>query len=61
MYKHLLESAGNINWMAVMPLLIFVVFFIGIVVFTVKRDKHFIQKMAEMPLKDDSENPNHLS
>jgi cbb3-type cytochrome oxidase subunit 3 len=55
MYKHILESAGNINWMAIFALITFVlVFLIGS--YTILRtDKEFIDRMSRMPLDD---NPN---
>jgi uncharacterized membrane protein len=52
MYKYLLETAGNINWMAIFALLTFVfMFIIGSV--TILRSKpEYIEKMANMPLED---------
>jgi len=52
MYKYLLETAGNINWMAIFALLTFVfMFIIGSV--TILRSKpEYIEKMANMPLDD---------
>lgn len=61
MYKYLLESAGDLDWMALLPLLIFVVFFSLVVVVTMLRDKNHIKQMAEMPITDDSENINRQS
>ena len=58
MFKYIIESAGDINWMAIFALVTFVlVFLIGS--YTILRsDKHFINKMSRMPLDD---NPNTLT
>lgn len=52
MFKHLLETAGNINWMAIAALVTFVVIFMVSVALAFKRDPAFISKMANMPLED---------
>lgn len=53
MYKYLLETAGNINWMAIFALLTFVfMFLIGSI--TILRSKpDYIKKMANLPLEED--------
>lgn len=56
MYKYLLESAGDINWMALLPLIIFVVFFTVILIVTILRSKSHMRHMAELPLQDDVKN-----
>ncbi|MCB0636060.1 MAG: hypothetical protein KDC54_05560 [Lewinella sp.] len=61
MYKHILESAGNINWMAIFALLtFFFLFTISAVVIFTKR-KSYIDHMAALPLDDNQplngENP----
>ncbi|MCB0555055.1 MAG: hypothetical protein KDD02_16005 [Phaeodactylibacter sp.] len=52
MFKYILESAGNINWMAISALLTFFVIFVVSAVLAFKRDPAFINKMANMPLDD---------
>ena len=51
MYKKILEST-DIEWMAILPLLLFVAFFVGIIIMVIKRKQSFIDKMANMPLED---------
>ena len=52
MYKYILESAGDINWMAIFALLTFFSMFV-ITAFVVFRSKPaFIDKMANLPLED---------
>ncbi|MDX1684710.1 MAG: hypothetical protein R3275_05690 [Saprospiraceae bacterium] len=58
MYKHLLKSAGDIDWMALLPLLIFVAFFIVILVLTITRKKSHIRHMKELPFEDDPKKEN---
>lgn len=59
MYKHILESAGNINWMALFALItFFTVFLIGIVT-VFGKDKAFIDKMSNLPLDDGNTSDNN--
>jgi uncharacterized membrane protein (DUF485 family) len=58
MYKYLLESAGNINWMAIAALLTFVTVFVLSTILVMRKDKKFIHKMANLPFEDGSENHN---
>ncbi len=52
MYKHILEQAGNINWMAIAALLTFVTVFLLVLIMVAKKDPAYIHKMANMPLED---------
>lgn len=52
MYKYLLETAGNINWMAISALLTFFTVFIVSALLILRKDNTFIQKMAKLPLED---------
>lgn len=54
MYKYILETAGNINWMALFALLtFFIVFSISIYLAFVKDSKE-LEHIADLPLSDDS-------
>ena len=53
MYKYILESAGNINWMAIGPLLIFFIFFTIVVISALIKSKKFVEKMGNLPLEED--------
>ncbi|MCO6480270.1 MAG: hypothetical protein J5I94_26760 [Phaeodactylibacter sp.] len=63
MFKYLLESAGNINWMAISALITFMAVFTISVVLVFKHNSAYIDKMASLPLDDsnpvNSENDNH--
>ena len=58
MYKKILEST-DIEWMAILPLLLFVAFFVGIIIMVIKRKQSFIDKMANMPLEDNEVAPDY--
>jgi len=51
-----LESA-DIEWMAILPLLLFVTFFVVIIVRALRSKQTFIDKMANLPLEDDDVKP----
>ena len=53
MYKYILETAGQIDWMAIMPLLIFFSFFMITLIITMRKKKSFIDKMKYLPFETD--------
>lgn len=53
MYKYILESAGNINWMALFALITFFsVFSIGVFL-ALRKDTNEIKRISSLPLADD--------
>ena len=58
MYKYILERAGDIDWMALGPLLLFFIFFSFISIMAIRKNKTYIDKMSRLPLED-STNTNH--
>ena len=52
MYKYILESFENINWLAIIPLLIFFLFFTVTTIRVMRKKKSFIEKMEKLPLED---------
>lgn len=53
MYKYILESTGNINWLALFALItFFTVFFIGAYL-ALKKDTRLLDHMSALPLEDD--------
>lgn len=50
MAKYILESAGNINWMALFALLTFMFIFLTAVYMVLMDNKAFVQKMENLPL-----------
>ncbi len=53
MYKYILQSVENINWLAVASLVIFFVIFIISALWAFLSKKEFVDRMANMPLEDD--------
>ncbi len=56
MYKQILESIQDVDIWPVISLVIFFIFFVGILIKVAFIDKKFIKKMEEMPLDDGAEN-----
>lgn len=52
MYKYILDQAGDFNFLATVPLLIFVIFFVGVSLRAIRQDKKFVNKMANLPLDE---------
>lgn len=55
MAKYILESAQNINWMALFALFTFMFVFIVSCVMVLRRNDNHIQRMAHLPLDEDGE------
>jgi len=53
MYKYILESAGNINWMALFALLTFFTVFTMSIYLAFVKDAKELQHIADLPLADD--------
>ncbi len=54
MAKYILESAGNINWMALFSLITFLSVFVLAIVLVFRRSDDHIRHMASLPLDDES-------
>ena len=50
MYKYILEKAGDLDWMAILPLLIFTIIFGIVIIRAITHKRAFISKMASLPL-----------
>jgi len=53
MYKYILETAGNINWMALFALLTFMTIFLISVWMVFRDNKSYIERMSNLPLDED--------
>jgi cbb3-type cytochrome oxidase subunit 3 len=53
MYKYILETAGNINWMALFALLTFFFVFTMSIYMAFIKDKKELDEVAHLPLVDD--------
>ena len=56
MFKHILESAGNINWMAIFALITFFLLFVISAIAIFGKSKSYINKMSHLPLEDNFNN-----
>ena len=55
MYKYILESSGNINWMALFALITFFTVFLISTYLVLRKDKDYLEKMAALPLDEDQD------
>ena len=53
MYKYILDSIDQIDWLAIIPLLVFFTFFVGTIIQVIRKNKLFIEKMEKLPLEED--------
>lgn len=53
MYKYILESASQIDWMAIIPLIIFFSFFTMTIIVTMKKKEGFINHMKNLPFENE--------
>lgn len=61
MAKYILESAGNVNWMALFALITFMFVFLTGVFLVFMDNKNFINKMKNLPLDSSDEYPDSSS
>lgn len=60
MYKYILESAGNINWMALFALLTFFFVFTVSALLVFRKSTEQLRRVSSLPLEDDIVEPNNL-
>ena len=60
MYKYILETAGNINWMALFALLKFMFIFVISALLAFTKNSKQIKYMSELPLNSDSETNDNI-
>ena len=53
MYKYILETAGNINWMAIFALSTFTFIFCLSAYLVFKKDKDELNRLSALPLSED--------
>lgn len=52
MYKNVLESMAGVDVYPIISLIIFFLFFIGVLLWVMKADKSYINKMGSLPLEN---------
>jgi hypothetical protein len=58
MIKDVLQSISASGSFAIAGLIIFVLFFTAVVIWTMRLDKHFVRRMSELPLSRSNCEPN---
>ena len=58
MYKDILQSISGIELYAIVAMVIFILFFVGMAIWVIKVDKKYIKRMRELPIE---ENNNEIS
>lgn len=61
MFKDVLQSIEGIEFFAIVGMIIFILFFIGMTIWLFKVDKKYIKKMSELPLKEDNSEFSNLT
>jgi cbb3-type cytochrome oxidase subunit 3 len=56
MFKHIIKTMGDVDWMALVPLILFVSVFSIASILWLKRSKKEVAKMANLPLEDGTKN-----
>ncbi len=54
-----LSEIVNVEIYPMVSLFIFVLFFVGLIIYVIKSDKNYIKKMSDMPLENNDENLNY--
>jgi len=53
MFKHYFERVEGIEFYPLLSLVIFVLFFVGLLIWVLRVNKGYIREMSNLPLKDD--------
>jgi hypothetical protein len=61
MYKDILQSISGIELYAIVAMIIFILFFVGITIWVIKVDKNYIKKMSELPIEEDNNKISNLA
>jgi hypothetical protein len=52
MFKYIIKSMENVDVMAVLPLVLFVLVFVGTAIQWLSKSKNEVNRMADLPLND---------
>ncbi len=52
MFKYILQSAGDINWLALIALVLFFAVFLLSTVWIMTRKKDYVEKVSRLPLDE---------
>jgi hypothetical protein len=54
MYKYIIKTMGNVDWMAVVPMFLFIAVFVGTALVWFRKNQKEVDVMANIPLDDGS-------
>lgn len=52
MFKYILQNAGDIQWLALVPLVLFFLVFMGAMIRVMLKNKSHIERMSQLPFED---------
>ena len=52
MFSNVLQNIDGVEIYPIISLLIFIVFFLSVIIWTVKLDKKYVNKLSKLPLED---------
>lgn len=52
MFKYILQNAGDIQWLALFPLILFFLVFVFAMIMTMLKNKKYIDRMANLPIEE---------
>ena len=52
MFKYILENAGDMSTMALIPLVLFFMLFVGVSALAMIKNKSYIERMSNLPFED---------
>ena len=61
MYKDILQSISGIELYAIVAMVIFILFFLGMTIWVIKVDKKYIKRMSELPIEEDNNEISNLA
>ena len=61
MFKEVLQSIEGVGFYAIISMILFIVFFIGMTIWLLKIDKKYIKEMSELPLDDNKNEIKNLT
>jgi len=61
MFKDVLQSIEGIEIYTIISMLIFILFFIGMIIWLFKVDKKYIKDMSELPLNEENNSVSNYS
>ena len=61
MFKEVLQSIQGVEFYTIVSMIIFILFFIGMIIWLFNVDKKYIKEMSELPLEDDNNEFSNLT